>query len=209
MTLDLPGHGEDGTSPVTVTLQNYAERVCEVIDEQPEPVVLVGHSMGGIVISEAAERRPEKIEKLVYLTAFLLPDGKTLLETAQADSAAIILQNVDVDEGNGVITLKSEGVKDVLYHDCSDEDAEWAKDRIGSQPLAPFGTPVGVTEDNFGSVRRTYISCANDRAISPDCQNGMLDELPCEEVVTMQTGHSPFLAAPEELAGHLDSLAKL
>jgi len=58
-------------------------------------------------------------------------------------------------------------------------------------------------------VRRTYIECLRDRAIGPATQKRMYTELPCEKVVSMGTSHSPFLSEPEELAGHLDSLARL
>jgi pimeloyl-ACP methyl ester carboxylesterase len=69
---DLPSHGKDKTSYRTVSLQAYADSVCGILDTQSDRVVLVGHSMGGIVISQAAEYRPEKVDTLVYLTAFLL-----------------------------------------------------------------------------------------------------------------------------------------
>ena len=72
-----------------------------------------------------------------------------------------------------------------------------------------LGTPVEVAEGNFGSVRRTYVHTTQDRAVSPPAQEKMYTDLPCEKVVSMVTGHLPFFAAPEELAGHLDSLAKL
>ncbi len=209
VTLDLPGHGSDDTPVAEVTLEGYAERVSEELDKHSEPVVLVGHSMGGLVISEAAERRPEKIELLVYLTAFLLPNGGTLLETAQADEEAIVLPNVDVDEEKGIVTVHEDKAKDVFYGDCSEGDVEDAKKRLQPQPLVPFVTPVGVSEDNFGRVRRTYIECLQDRAIGPATQKRMYTELPCEKVVSMGTSHSPFLSEPEELAGHLDSLARL
>src|SRR5262249_48601509 len=72
---DLPSGGIDATPPATVTLQSQADRLVAVLDTLPDPVILVGHSAGGPVISLAAEARPQKIAKLVYLTAFLLPDG--------------------------------------------------------------------------------------------------------------------------------------
>ena len=203
---DLPGHGEDETPAAEVTLAAYAERVCDILDEQPEPVVLVGHSMGGIVTSEAAERRPEKIRMLVYLTAYLLPNGRSLVDAAQTDEETLVLPNMVVDEEKGIVTIRKYAAKDIFYGDCSEDEARKAIERVIPDPLAPFVTPVSVSEENFGRVRRTYIECLRDRAIGPTTQRRMYTELPCEKVVSMDTSHSPFLSAPEELVSHLMSL---
>ena len=64
---DLSGHGEDRIPAAEVTLEGYTDRVVEALDALSEPGVLVGHRLSGTVISQADERRPEKIEKLVYL----------------------------------------------------------------------------------------------------------------------------------------------
>ena len=208
VALDLPGHGEDQTAAVEVTLEGYADRIVGALDALPGPVVLVGHSLSGTVISQVAERRPEKIDKLVYLCALLLPSGKSAIEASQEDSGSVILKNATVEPDQGRIILSEEGMKEALYHDCP-EDFERARRLITPQPLAPLGTPVEVTGENFGSVRRTYVHTTEDRAVSPAAQERMYTELPCEKVVSMSTGHLPFFAAPEELAGHLDSLAKL
>lgn len=208
VTFDLPSHGEDETPVGEVTLGDYTGRVVEVLDEQSGPVVLVGHSLSGIVISQAAEQRPDKIEKLIYLSAFLLPSGTSAIEASQQDEGSVILQSVEVDEEGGEITLGDDGMVNALYHDCPEEDVERARRLITPQPLAPFGTPIEVGE-SFDGVRRTYVHTLRDRAVSPEKQERMYTELPCEKVVSMQTGHMSFFAAPEELAGHLDSLAKL
>jgi pimeloyl-ACP methyl ester carboxylesterase len=206
---DLPGHGEDQTPAAEVTLESYTSRVVEALDTLPEPVVLVGHSLSGTVISQAAEQRTGKIEKLVYLCALLLPSGKSAIEASQEDSDSVILQNAEVEEDLGRIILSEAGMREALYHDCPGEDFERALRLVSPQPLAPLGTPVEVTEGKFGSVRRTYIHTTQDRAVSPPAQEKMYTDLPCEKVVSMATGHLPFFAAPEELAGHLDFLAKL
>lgn len=206
---DLPGHGEDQTPVAEVTLEGYTDRVVEVLDALSEPAVLVGHSLSGTVISQAAEQRPEKIEKLVYLCAFLLPSGKSAIEASQEDTDSVILQSIEMEEDKGRVNITEEGMREALYHDCPEEDFERARRLVGPQPLAPFGTPVEVTEDNFGSVRRTYVHTTQDRAASPSAQEKMYTELPCEKVVSMATGHLPFFAAPEELAGNLDSLVRL
>ena len=205
MAPDLPGHGEDGTPISKLSMQDYAERVVRAVDEAAEPVVLVGHSMGGIVISLVAEARPDKVRKLVYLTGFLLQDGRTLLSVAEKDEEAIVLPNLVPSEDGGSFTVRN--VKDVFYADCSDEDVEGAKRRLVPEPAFAFGTPVAVTEGNFGRVPRAYIECVQDLAIGITAQRGMHERLPCETVVSMETSHSPFFSAPEELAGHLVSLA--
>ena len=69
LALDLPGHGDDATPVARITLAAYAECVAAVVRGAAEPVVLVGHSFGGIVISQAAELIPERISRLVILNA--------------------------------------------------------------------------------------------------------------------------------------------
>lgn len=209
VALDLPGHGEDRTPAAEVTLEGYTDRVVETLDSLSEPAVLVGHSLNGITISQAAERRPEKIDKLVYLCALLLPSGKSAIEASQEDSDSVILQSVEMEEDQGRVNVTEEGMRQALYHDCPEEDFERARTLVSPQPLAPFGTPVEVTEANFGSVRRTYVHTTRDRAVSPAFQEKLYTGLPCEKVVSMDTGHLPFFAAPEELSAHLDSLANL
>lgn len=208
VVVDLPGHTEDGVPPSEVSLAGYAEHVAGVLDEQDEPAVLVGHSMGGIVISEAAERRPDAVRLLVYLTGFLLPDGVSLLETAQTDEEALVLPHAQVDEALGIVTVRDDMIQEIFYGRCPEEDVRRALARLVPQPLGPFVTPLSVSGENFGRVRRAYVECLEDRAISPATQKRMYTQLPCETVVSMQTDHSPFYSAPEELAGHLDALAR-
>ena len=209
VAVDLPGHGEDMTPVGEVTLQGYTDRICEVLEQQSEPVVLVGHSLSGIGISQAAEQCPGRIEKLVYLSALLLPNGKSAAEVSQEDPESVISESTELDVENGRLTLKDAGITDALYNDCSEEDVERARQMIGPQPLAPLATPVQVTQGNFGGVRRMYIRTLRDRAVSPAAQEKMFAELPCEKVISMETGHMSFVAAPEELAKNLDSLARL
>jgi pimeloyl-ACP methyl ester carboxylesterase len=187
-------------------LQSYVDRVCQVVDSRSEPVVLVGHSMGGIAISQAAESRPEKIETLVYLCAFLLRDGESLFQVAQEDTESLILPNLVIDEDQGITTIRGEAAKDIFYGDCSDEDVARAKPLLRPDPIAPVGTPISVTEENFGGVPRVYVECLRDRAISPAAQKRMYEASPCERVVSMDASHSPFLSRPEELVSHLTSL---
>ncbi len=205
---DLPGSGDDPTPIPEVSLQGYADWISGVLDAQSEPVVLVGHSSGGVVISQAAEQRPDKVKLLVYLAAFLLRDGETLFSVAENETGSLVLPNLVMSEDGASATIREDVIKEALFHDCSDEDAERAKSRFAPQALAPFVTPLALTEENFGRVPRVYIETLQDRAVSPSFQKEMYERLPCQKVVSMDTSHSPFFSAPEDLAGHLEFLAR-
>ena len=68
---------------------------------------------------------------------------------------------------------------------------------------APFLTPVITTEEKFGQIPRVYISCLRDKAIGPATQEKMYKNLPCEKIIHIDTDHSPFFSAPDELTRHL------
>lgn len=203
---DLPGHGHDKTPIPEISLQAYADRVCDILDAQSEPVVLVGHSMGGVVTTQAAEYRPDKVKILVYLAAFLLQNGEFLLQYGETDKDSLVLPNLIMAEDQSFATIKEEVVKATFYGDCSDEDVERARSLLVPQAAAPLATPVNTSKDNFGSLPRIYISCSRDRVISPSIQEKMYRNLPCEKVIQMDTSHSPFFSAPEALAKHLLSI---
>ena len=96
---DLPGLGEDRTPAAEITLEKYTDAVCETLVTEDEPVLLVGHSMGGIVISQAAERLPDKIKALVYVSAYLLNNGQSILQMVQEDENLAKLASFLVSDG--------------------------------------------------------------------------------------------------------------
>jgi pimeloyl-ACP methyl ester carboxylesterase len=91
---DLPSHGRDKTHLSAVSLQAYVDSVCKILDAQREPVILVGHSMGGAIITQVAEYRPAKIKTLVYVTAVLLKNGEAIFPVFQQDTESLLLPKI-------------------------------------------------------------------------------------------------------------------
>ncbi len=203
IALDLPGHGADGAPLAAQTLESYVARVARAIDNEEETVVLVGHSMGGIVVTQAAETRAHRVRALVYVSAFLPCDGESMFDLAKRDAESTLLRSIVVDPTTGLHWVTKAAGQEAFWHDCPESDVAKAQRRIVSEPIAPCLTPVRTTPSGFGSVPRTYVECSSDRAIGPSLQRRMREALPCVRTVVMKTGHSPFFVAPAELSAHL------
>ena len=206
LAIDLPGMGRDKTPIQGVTMAKTVEKICQIIDSIDGQVILVGHSKNGIMISQAAEYRPDKIEKLVYLAAYLIPNGKTQREYSIQDTQGVLKPYVTLHEGLKATTLQSKIYREGLYHDCDEYIIELAKLLLSAEPVESGVTPLQLTDENFGRVPRVYIECTDDRAVTPYIQRKMYTELPCERVYSLPTSHSPFFSQPQALANILLSL---
>ena len=203
---DLPSLGIDRTPIAQISLDTWTDSVCRLLDAQDEPVILVGHSRGGILISQAAEKRPEKVKTLVYLAAFMLRQGESISQVLQEDGGSMILSNLEIAEDQSSTTVRQASLKEVFYGECQEEDIALARLLLAPEARAPSATPISVSQSNFGRVPRVYIECLRDKAVPPALQKKMYAALPCQEVISMDTDHSPFFSAPEALVTHLLSL---
>lgn len=199
IAINLPGMGKDKTPIEKVKMADTVQQLCKLIDSIEGKVILVGHSKNGIMISQAAEYRPQKIEKLIYLAAYLIPNGKTQREYSVQDTEGWLKPYVDVDAALNASTLRPDIYKEGLYHDCEDAITELAKLLLSHEPVESGTTPLSLTEENYGSVPRYYIECTEDRAVTPFIQQKMYSETPCKKVFRMATSHSPFFSQPREL----------
>lgn len=199
IALDLPGMGRDKTPVQDVTLALSVAKVCEAIDAAEGKVILVGHSKNGIVVSQAAEYKPDKVEALIYLAAYLIPDGKTQAEYSALDSGGVLKPFVTRYPELNAHTLQQEIYHEGLYHDCDSSITELAKLLLSHEPMATAITPLQLTPENYGRVPRFYIECTEDRAVTPFIQQRMYTESLCKKVYQLESSHSPFFSMPQEL----------
>jgi pimeloyl-ACP methyl ester carboxylesterase len=203
--VELPSGGIDSTLAPTVTLEAQADRVIALLDTLTAPVVLVGHSAGGPVISTVAEARPDKIAKLVYLTAYLLPTGSSILSAVVGDPESLVSGNLIF--GSDGISVRLDGVRDLFYGMSDDADVALARLLLKPMGIMPLNGKVAVGAA-FESVRRFYIACRRDHAITHWFQQTMYAALPCEKVYTINSDHSPFFSRPTALVRVLRAIAR-
>jgi pimeloyl-ACP methyl ester carboxylesterase len=205
--VDLPGHGRDRTTLAEITLDSYVERIHEAIDHAPGPVVLVAHSRGGVAATQATEGRHEHISTLIYLAAYMLGNGESVIDIAPHDSDSLVMPNLEFDPEGHWDMLRAEAFEAALYADCSADDVALAHALLTPEPAAPSWTPLNTTDARYGSVRRVYIQLLEDRAVSPMLQARMCAAMPCDEVRQIRAGHSAYFSAPDSLTTHLDEIA--
>lgn len=200
---DLPGMEAEPRALGDDPLAEWADFVARLAVGAEAPVVLVGHSRGGLVISEVAERVPQSIDRLVYLAAFLVPSGQSLGDVAGRYPEIGPGPFIRPAEDPSRAVVDPEHTAPIFYNLTSDEEARAATRRLVPEPFAALTTPLALTEERFGRVPRAYIEARHDRAISLAMQREMQAALPCDPVVTLESDHSPFYSATPELAAAL------
>ena len=207
VAVELPGHGADKTPASEVALDGYVNAVTSALDAHG-PSVLVGHSVGGIVISQAAEARPDKVSALVYVSGFLLPDGASFVAATEGVEGSMVLDNLVFTPDGNTVTVRDEAMHEAFAHDVPADAFDAVRPLIVPEPTAPLSTALSLTDANWGRLPRYYVECLQDRAIPLAVQQAMYQALPVRQVFSMQTSHSPNFAAPQELAEHLIAVTR-
>lgn len=245
---DLPGHGMNARLPESfrrrpldpnafasepssnagISLDDYAESILDTIDRLLGagfgPVTLVGHSMGGVAITAVGERAPDKLARLVYLTAFMpasgvVPasyigsvenEGEKVGGLLMADPARTGAMRIDPRSADETYRRM---LRDAFFNDAADELWDVAAHLMTPDvSAAAFSTPIATTPERWGRVPRSYIRCSKDNAIRPGLQDRFIRDAdkaaPANptDVRTLESGHSPFLSMPEKLGQLLAEL---
>lgn len=200
VAVELPAHGDDSTPATEASLDGYAQAVISAIGDQRN-VILVGHSMAGMVISLVAERIPAQLAQLVYVCAYLPRSGDSLYALSQEDSESKVGQYWQQDDPAhySPASIRSEGIVEVFGADCDATDQQLLISRHKPEPLPPLATPVTLTADHYGRVPRAYIETAHDHCVSHALQTKMIERVGVDKRVLLASSHSPFLAMPTQL----------
>lgn len=202
VAVNLPGRDGDGADPQKLTTEDYKQAVLRAISSAERPVVLVGHSFGGITISNVAQATPEKIKALVYLSAYLPRNGDSLQALSQTDKDSKLGQdgNFVVSPDYKYASIKAGHGADLFGNDATGATKEAIGESLIQEPLAPMANPVALTADRFGSVSKFYIETTRDVVVSAALQERMIDGAGVKRVFKVDAGHASYITKPHAVA---------
>jgi pimeloyl-ACP methyl ester carboxylesterase len=196
VAVDLPS-----VSSAAATLHDDAACVRDALDALDGDAVLVGHSYGGGVITEAGVH--PAVAHLVYLTAFALEVGESAQENTLAGGEVASELAAAIRVGDGVFTLDADVAVPAFFHDCTPEDARAAVERLRPMSRAALGGHVRAAA--WREKPATYVVCTDDRAIPVSLQRSIAARVGSS--IDWPTSHSPFLSRPELVADLLLELS--
>lgn len=199
----------------TLTVADFADSVLRDVDAAGfERFVLVGHSMGGLTISEVAGRVPDRVEHLVYVSCMVPPEGTSAIEALPEDLRELTRAAVDQARGGGdnpIGGLDEETTRLMFCNDMDEEQARFVLDRTGTEALEILTEPVsraGIPPE----LPKTFVKLLRDQSLAPDHQDVLIQNLRDSpsgdvDVVTIDAGHDVMISRPKELADVLHRLS--
>ena len=194
---DLPGHGKRSAERAGVNMSAYINDVVSYIKKQGlTDIILVGHSMSGIIVSKVAEEVPERIRHLVYLAAVVPQDGDALIDLLPKERQ----ESLHKLEGKATELFGPlDALRPNYFTDQEGADKDFYLKQLTPQPLAPFFEKISLKRFSILKIPRTYIMGLRDKALPPELTRGFAQRLGVEPLA-LDGGHDMMVAWPQEVA---------
>jgi len=200
--LELPGSGEDAKNAPSVTFSDLYASTFSAIQHAKAPLVVVAHSFAGLLASRACEELHDQIQQVYYIAAWLPRDGQSLVDMAMSYNNSRLPTIFIGGDDPRLRAVDPQRAKDIFYNDCSDEDKQWASERLRPKAVQPDNEKLRFVKPVRTLAKSTYILCTNDQTVNPISQRDIAERFGFapNQIKTINTGHSPFLSQPSELA---------
>jgi pimeloyl-ACP methyl ester carboxylesterase len=174
-------------------------------------VVLVGHSLGGAIVTQAACKVPQKIDKLIYVAGFIPQSGSSVFDYSAKDKGTSIPSALEFSADGSTVTIANPeiNIREIFCKDGSDEDINLLVAKLRPEPVVAAGTPLNYSSEIYNTIaNKYYIYTTEDKAISFPFQQQMVAEAHILNTYEIKSGHSPFLSKPGELVQILNTIIK-
>jgi len=197
----IAGHGK--SAPRNVNHAQCTESIVRsIVDRSLRDVVLVGHSFGGTVICKVAEEIPERIKRLVFLNAFVLKDGNSLMDESPPHYVELF-DRLAKESADHTVMIPFPIWRESFVNDADIETAKWTYAQLSPEPYQPCTDKLDLK--NFYSLQtpRSFINCTEDIALPPGewgWHPRMSSRLGLHRLVQMPGSHEVIYTNPGGLA---------
>lgn len=210
-----PGRLESLPELRTLTIDDFTRSLLEDVDAAGiERFVLVGHSMGGLTISEVARRAPGRVRHLVYVSCMVPPEGGSAIEALPEDLRDMTRHAVEEARRGGdnpIGGLDEQTIRSMFCNDMDEEQVRFVLERTGTEAAAVLAervTRAGIPPE----LPKTFVKLLRDQSLPPDRQDVLVENLRASpggdvDVVTIDAGHDVMISRPRELADVLNGIA--
>ncbi len=209
-----PGRHESVPELRTLTLDDFATSALADVDAAGlDRFVLVGHSMGGLTISQLARRVPDRIAHLVYVSCIVPPEGGSSVDALPAelrDTTREAIERGRSGDGNPIGGLDEATARFMFCSDLDEEQARFVLDNVGTDAVGILDesvTRTGIPPN----LPKTYVKLLQDQSLAPELQDALIDNLRASpggdvDVITIDAGHDVMISRPKELADVLNAV---
>jgi pimeloyl-ACP methyl ester carboxylesterase len=194
----LAGHGRGSSR--TVSHDHYVDSVLEVLDSEPRPAVLVGHSFGGSVISRIAELRPERCHSLVYYSAFVPLDDERVADSLPEPMIDFLEQSAAASADDSC-ALPYDLFRGSFANTADESTAKALYSRLVPEPRRPIFERLSLPSFETLAIPTAYITCRDDQALPPSAFHpGQSSRLESPLLIGIEGDHEAVFTVPDRLA---------
>jgi pimeloyl-ACP methyl ester carboxylesterase len=206
----LPGRGDIGEDRSWIGHDDNVAAVLAALDaDGAAPVVLAGHSLGGVTVSQVADQRPRQITRLIYCDAFALEDGESAADALPEPMRAGISE-LAATRADRAIPMPWELWRANFIQTATEQLARDSFQRLVPDPYRPVFEPIKLRRPVHRELPASFLYFTRDQAVPPGPEfwhPGMSSRLNGAPVTKLDGDHEILLTAPEQLADALHRIA--
>ncbi len=199
-TLDLPGHGQDKTNREGVTLESYIDNVEKfIIDNNLTDLVIVAHSFAGVISTKLIERIPDRIRKIIFISAIILDNGECFFDYFAPEVRDRYIELAKWD--NGAIPPNHDSLRSRLFNELDDDvKYEAIFSKLTPQPIKPYTEKVYLKNFNNSKIPMVYMFLRNDISLPVKSFEEMMSKLPASfKKIEINSDHEIMFSHPQLL----------
>ncbi|MGW5324398.1 alpha/beta fold hydrolase [Rhodococcus pyridinivorans] len=198
--VSLPGVGSNIRAGEPVDLAGVTAAVIEQTADLDGPLVVVGHSGGGVVATQVAEQLADRVAGVAFIAGMMLPSGYSfgdICADVGLDHTTGINRYLEISDSKRISSVPADAAAAIFFHRAPADAAIAAARRLQPQEESTRLITPTWTTTRFGALPRLYIEALDDRSVPLPTQRRMQQLTPGAQVHTLDTDHAPQLSMPE------------